>query len=156
MVCIALAKFVYAKLQSSFTSDMHSTWGCAFQTPHMHFISHLMLTFRWALIQANFDPIQEIGWVLVWVGIDTTTIFGRNSVGVHHTVIPSCPRQASNVRSQLKHQNLRVTWRRCLNGSTIPMPTSTKLGPHRWFVRASLRPAQQWRRLYHATKWTDL
>ena len=40
---------------------MHSTWGCAAQTPWVYSISHVKLTPGWALIWVNFDPIQEIG-----------------------------------------------------------------------------------------------
>ena len=67
--------------------------------------------------------------------------------------------------SQLKCQNWggAVTQRRCLNGSTIPTQGPTQdaklaakgyqINLHRPFIRTSLRPARQWRKLDHATKW---
>ena len=59
-----------------------------------------------------------------------------------------------------------VTQRTCLNGSTIPTQGPTpdaklaarcyQIDFHRRFVRDSLRPARQWRKLYCATKQTSL
>ena len=49
---------------------MHSTWGCASETPHVHSISNAKLAPdpKWALIWVNFASIQEIGPKLGPVG----------------------------------------------------------------------------------------
>ena len=39
------------------TSDMHSAWGCASQTPQ---VCNESLAPGWALIWVNFDPVQKI------------------------------------------------------------------------------------------------
>ena len=82
-------------------------------------------------------------------------------------ILPYCPGQAPMYArsSSTKNWGWAVVWRRCLNGSTIPVqgpiPNAKsaargyRIDLHCCFVCALLRPAWQGRKLYCATKWTD-
>ena len=74
-------------------------------------------------------PYSFVGLAIAMVHPAKAVIFRFNSSTqwIHKTVLPYCPEQAlmGTCSSSAKIWEYAVTWRRCLNGSTIPVQGPT-------------------------------